>query len=191
MLDESVPYIPVIMRREANLHLPVCLLPEGYSYQMYKDGFEKDWARIETSVGEFNCEMDALLHYQKTFLPYPDELSRRCIFILAPNGEPVGTATAWWDYVGKRRHALMHWVAVKPEYQGKGLGKAITAEVIRLMTEVDGDGVFYLSTQTNSHKAIRIYEWAGFHITDEKDMFGYPNDQYNEAITLLDSLRKQ
>jgi len=189
MIDESVPYIPVVMRRESGLPLPHCPLPEGFSYKMYQPGNEKDWARIEASVGEFDCEMDALLEYQKSFLPFSDELPRRCIFIAAPDGGLVGTATAWWDYIGQRRHPLVHWVAVKPEYQGKGLGKAITAEVIRLMTVVDGDGIFYLSTQTTSHKAIRIYEWAGFHITNEKDILDCANDRYDEAIALLATLR--
>ena len=190
MIDKSVPYIPVIMRRDPGLPLPDYPLPEGFSYKMYEPGDEKEWARIEASVGEFDCEMDALLHYQEEFLPYPDEISRRCIFIKAPDGELIGTATAWWAYVGQRRYPLVHWVAVKPGYQGKGLGKAITAEVVRLMTVVDGDGTFYLGTQTNSYKAIGIYQWAGFYITDEKNVLGYANDQYKEAVALLETLRK-
>jgi len=188
MIDNSIPYIPVVMRREPGLALPAWPLPEGFSYQMYQPGLEKDWARIEAAAGEFECEMEALLYYQKAFLPYSEELPRRCIFIKAPDGELVGTATAWWDYNGQRRHPLVHFVAVKPNYQGKGLGKAITAEVIRLMDAVDGDSVFFLCTQTTSHKAIRIYERAGFYITNEKGVLGRPNDQYQEAIDLLASL---
>ncbi|MCL2421548.1 MAG: GNAT family N-acetyltransferase [Defluviitaleaceae bacterium] len=190
MIDNSVPYIEVVMRRDPGLPLPVCPLPEGFSYEMYQPGYEKEWARIEASVEEFECEMDALLHYQKEFLPCPEELPRRCIFIKAPDGELVGTATAWWAYHGQRRHPLVHWVAVKPAYQGKGLGKAITAEVVRLMTAIDGDSVFLLGTQTTSHKAIGIYEWAGFYITDEKNILGCANDRYDEAIALLESLRR-
>jgi len=177
------------MRRNPGLPLPVCPLPKGFTYQLYQPGYEKEWARIETSVGEFDCEMDALLYYQKEFLSYPDELSRRGIFIAAPDGELVGTASAWWDYAGQRRHPIIHWVAVKPNYQGKGLGKAIIAEVLRLMTVVDGDDTFFLKTQTPSHKAIGMYEWAGFYITDEKNILGCPNDRYDEAVALLASLR--
>jgi len=190
VLDKSVPYIPVTMKREAGLPIPAFPLPEGYNFLMYEPGMEKDWARIEASVGEFDCEMDALLYFRETFLPFGAELPRRCMFIAAPCGELVGTATAWWNYVGCRRHPQVHWVAVKPAHQGRGLGKALTAEVLRLMEAVDGEGVYYLGTQTNSHVAIRIYEWAGFHVTDERNVIGRPNDQYNEAITLLDEIKK-
>jgi len=156
---------------------------------MYQTGFEKDWARIEASVGEFECEMDALLHFQKSFMPYMPELQRRCFFVATADGERIGTATAWWDYVGQRRHPLIHWVAVKPDYQGKGLGKALIAEVLRLMTVIDGDGIFYLKTSTYSHQAIRLYERVGFYLINEKNVLGRPNDRYEEAFALLQSLR--
>jgi len=191
MLDKSVPYIEIIMHREAGVEIPTYPLPEGYSFKIYEPGDEKEWARIETSVGEFDNEMDALLYFQKEFLPFTKELPRRMIFIVSPDGELIGTASAWWDYAFERRCPLVHWVAVKPGHQGKGLGKAITAEVVRLMTVVDGEGVFYLKTQTYSHKAIGIYEWAGFTITGEKGLFGYSNDRFDEAVKLIDDLRKK
>ena len=191
MIDESVPYIPVIMKREAGLPLPAFPLPQGFTYEMYKPGDEKDWARIEASVEEFENEMDALLHYQEEFMPYTRELPLRCIFICAPNGEKIGTATAWWCYVNERRYPQVHWVAVKPGYQGLGLGKALTCEVIRRMTAIDGDNVFYLSTQTTSYKAIGIYEWAGFYITDERDVLDCKNDQVAEAKALLKEIRQK
>ena len=188
MLDKTIPHIIFPMKREAGTPIPQRPLPPGYSFRMFQQGYEKEWARIEASVGEFDCELDALLYFQREFMAYPDEITRRCIFVEAPDGEIIGTASAWWCYIGKRRRPRVHWVAIKPEHQGMGLGKPLVTEVLRLMLETDGDDVFYLSTQTWSYKAVGLYKWAGFYITDEKDMMGCTNDRYDEAVALIDAI---
>ncbi len=188
MLDKSVPYVDVLMHRKSNTPLPPVVLPEGYSFVPFQAGDEKAWAQIETSVLEFDSEIDALLYFQKTYLPYLAELERRCIFIQSDAGEKVATATAWWNYTGNRRDPWVHWVAVKPHYQGKGLGKAIVAEIVRRMVEMEGDRDFYLHTQTWSHKAIKIYQKAGFAITSEKNLYKYSNQDYEKAVAILKAI---
>lgn len=188
MLDKSIPYISICMKREAGTPIPEFKLPSGYAFTFYEPGCEKDWARIETSVLEFDCEMDALLYFQKDFLPYGPELPLRCMFIQTDAGERVATASAWWAYTGRRRDPMVHWVAVKPAYQGLGLGKALIAEVLRLILEIEGDRVVYLHTQTWSHKAVRLYERVGFHITDEPNIQGHANNRSAEATALLPRL---
>ncbi len=83
---------------------------------------------------------------------------------------------------------MLYWVAVKPQLQGKGLGKAITSKVVELMLEIEGERDFYLHTQTWSHKAIKVYEKVGFYITDEKNLFKYSNENYEKAISILKSI---
>jgi GNAT superfamily N-acetyltransferase len=189
MLDLSVPYVSFVMKRNPGTPIPEYNLPEGYKFKMYEPGFEKDWARIETSVLEFDDELDALLHFQKEYLADPGEAERRCIFIENDKGERIATSSAWWKYNGNRRDPCVHWVAVNPNYQGKGLGKAIVIETLRLLMEIEGDKAYYLSTQTHSHRAVFIYEWAGFHITDERNIIGKENDDYDEAIAEMNKLR--
>lgn len=189
MLDKSVPYIDVMMRRPQGADIPEFPLPDGYSFALYRPGDERAWAEIEASVGEFPAPIDALLYFQREFLPYARELARRCMFVRAPSGEYVATATAFWDYAGIRRHPWLHWVAVRPEYQNRGLGKAVVARVLKLIVEIEGDRDVYLHTQTWSHKAIGIYEKAGFFVTDEKNVGGCANDRYVEALALLDAIR--
>jgi GNAT superfamily N-acetyltransferase len=191
MLDKSIPYADFAMRRRAGAPLPDDVLPPGFSLAMYEPGSEKDWARIETSVLEFTCEMDALLYFQKFFLPYGldlpygSELQMRCMFLETNAGEKVATATAWWGYTGIRRDPMLHWVAVKPAYQGKGLGKAMIACAVRHMANIEGDRDFYLHTQTWSHVAVRLYERAHFHITDEPNPQGKDNSHTVEAVKIL------
>lgn len=188
MLDKSIPYIDILMRKKPSSPILNILLPDGYRFCLFKKGDEKDWAEIETSVMEFDRSVDALIYFQETYLPYLKELERRCIFVENRNGEKIGTSTAWWGYTNNRRDPWMHWVAVKPEYQSLGIGKALISKILKLMLEIEGDRDFYLHTQTWSYKAIKIYEKAGFFITDEKGLDNYGNEKYKEAISLLKTL---
>lgn len=190
MLDKSVPYIDVLMHRKKGSPVKKIPLPPGYGISFFKAGDEKDWARIETSVLEFKNEMDALIYFQGDYLPYIRELERRCLFVEDENGMKVATAMAWWCYSGVRRDPWLHWVGVKPEFQGLGLGKALLSHTLRLMIDIEGDRDFYLHTQTWSHRAIGMYEKAGFGITDEKHLCIYANDRFEEAVAMLDELRR-
>ena len=185
MLDKSVVYYDIIMHRKKGSDIPESKLPGGFSFSLFEAGDEKSWAKIETSVLEFSDESDALVYFQKEYLPYLPELSRRCLFVQNGESEKVATAMAWWNYTGIRRDPWLHWVAVNPEYQGLGLGKAIISEAIALMADIEGDRDFYLHTQTWSHKAIKIYEKAGFFITSEKNLNGYANENYEKATEIL------
>ena len=191
MLDKSVPYVDICMRRDPGTPNPVCALPPGYRFSYYAPGDEKEWARIETSVLEFDGEMDALLYFQNAFLPYGPELPLRMFFVETDDGEKqekIATATAWWAYTGPRRDPMVHWVAVKPAHQGLGIGKALIARVVDRMIEIEGDRVFYLHTQTWSHRAVRLYQRAGFCITDEKNIQGCANTRTAEAAAILKAL---
>lgn len=188
MLDKSIPYMDVLMHRKSKTPIPKFTLPEGFTFSFYKSGDEKAWAKIETSVLEFDDEIDALLFFQKEYLPLIRELERRCLFIENPQGEKIATTTAWWAYTGLRRDPWLYWVAVKPGYQGLGLGKAIISKALDLMVDIEGDRDFYLHTQTWSHVAIRIYMKLGFYITEEKNLCDYANKYYPQNVELLKSV---
>ena len=215
MLDKSLPYFRVILKRQPGspqptaallgasqptaatpsapspgmplwgAAIPGVALPAGYSFVFYQPGDEQAWAEIETSVGEFEQVPDAVSYFTRDYLPLQNELKRRTLFVQTAAGEKVATFTAWWNYTSVRRYPFMHWVAVKPEYQGQGLGKAIIGEGVRLMVAIEGDCVMYIPTQTWSHKAIRLYRWAGFELeTDEPAPGGFVN-QTADAIPII------
>ena len=190
MLDKSVPYLNILMCSPAgtkNLHYE---LPEGFSFAMYQPGDEREWAKIETSVLEFPTSADALLKFQDHFMGLSDELPRRCLFIQNADGEKIATATIWWEYSGKRRDPWVTYVAVRPEYQGKGLSNALLSRLLELGLEIEGDRNFYLHTQTWSHRAVKLYQKFGFAITKEPNLYKYKNDQYEEAAALLEEIYK-
>ena len=190
MLDKSVPHIDILMHRPAGTPFVEYPLPEGYRFVLFADGDEVDWAKIEASVLEFDDEIEALLYFQRDWLPYKRELMHRCVFVVAPSGEKVATTMAWWGYNGIKRVPWIHWVAVKPGYQGKGLGKAVVSHALRRLLDIEGDRDVYLKTQTWSHKAVEIYEKVGFAITAEPNLGGNANTESAQAMALIQELRQ-
>ena len=188
MLDKSIPHMSIVMHRKAGTPIPEFDLPEGFKFALYKSGDEKAWAKIETSVSEFGDELDALLYFQREFLQTPSEAERRCVFIENSQGEKIATASAWHRHTGIRRDPILHWVAVNPNYRGLGLGKALVSKVLRLMRDIEGDRDFYLSTQSWSHVAVRIYMKFGFYVTGEKNLIGNENADYPKNVELLKSV---
>jgi len=192
MLDKSVPFAKIKMVRKAGTPIPDYPLPEGYRFVFYTDGAEVDWARIETSVDEFDSEFAALLRFKEDFMPYVDELYRRCLFIETDDGKKIATANAWWSFVEDERRAWLHWVSVEDGYQGLGLGKAIVSKVTHLLKEIEGDVDFFLSTQTWSYKAVNIYKQFGYELTNEKILYpGKLRSHYKKAIKILNKLEKK
>lgn len=187
MLDKSLRYYDVLMKREKGRTYKEYQLPEGYNFIPFKQGDEKEWAEIEASVGEFNRAVDALVYFQREYLPFKGELERRCIFVGNKDNQKIATFTIWWLYTGSRRDPWVNWVAVRPEYQQLGIGKALLTEGMRMAMEIEGDREIYLHTQTWSYKAINIYRKMGFEITDEKGLAGYENNNVDKALELLET----
>lgn len=185
MLDKTLPYFHVLMKREKGAPLQEHRLPDNFKFVMYKPGDEKEWARIVASVGEFDSAAKALDRFERDYMPYKKELERRCFFVENTDGKNVATLTIWWCYTGARRDPWIQWLAVLPEYQGLGLAKALMCEVMKRLIEIEGDVNVYLHTQTWSYRAINIYRKAGFKITREKGLSGYDNSDYEKAVTLL------
>lgn len=175
MLDKSIPYRSFIMvltpERAAKIAVPE--LPEGFVYRFFRDGDEKTWARIETSVLEFPDEDKAAQYYANTFLPRRDELPGRCVFIDNPDGLAVATATAWNENEDDPAEArgILHWVSCDPSCQGQGLGRAVVAKALSLFPKLEPGREIFLHTQTWSHRAVWLYHTLGFRLCRERTIF--------------------
>jgi ribosomal protein S18 acetylase RimI-like enzyme len=136
-------------------------LPEGYYFAKFKSGDESVWADIEVAAGEFQTKDDALKRFHDEFGSFELQLQSRCFFLCNSDGEPVGTSMGWYDndFNGEKLGRL-HWVAIKPEYQGKRLGKPLVAMAVKRIQEFHDKA--YLTTQTTSWKAINMYLDFGF-----------------------------
>jgi len=197
MLDKSIEFKNIIMKLEnenvRNIDTPA--LPEGFSFRFFKNEDDiKHWARIETSVLEFENEPDAEDYFIKAYLPYLNDLKQRCLFIENQEGIPIATTMAWFSDSELGHQAALHWVSVDPRYQGLGLGKSIVLKALSLFQELEPNQSIWLHTQTWSHPAVCLYHKLGFNVV-KKDLIAtmntrngkgkiYPND-FEEAMVVL------
>lgn len=188
MLDKTIPYAEIWMYLPQNIPITEPSLPEGFHFEFYQPGDELDWATIETAVLEFEKESQAVDYFKKKFSPYSTELKQRMLFVVTSSGEKVGTCTAWWKEVPNgTRYPLVHWVAVKPGYQGRGLARAMMNYTLILLKKLESTSPAYLHTQTWSHVAIRFYQQLGFVLSD-KNLDGSPNPDYLKTIEILEKI---
>lgn len=167
----------------ANLdNLPECALPAGFSLRWYQPGDEAHWLRIHRAADKFNEITPELFQSQFGSVAErglqsastceagnPDiscrsaqELGERQCYLLTPAGEVIGTGTAWFNenFEGAR-WGRVHWMAILPEFQRRGLGKALLAAVCRRLRELGHDRA-YLSTSSARVHAIKLYRQFGF-----------------------------
>ena len=197
MLDKSIEFKSVIMRIEHDKIkvLDDAKLPDGFSFRFFESSSDvKHWGNIEASVLEFDSESDACDFFEVSYLPNLHELQRRCIFITNSNGTPIATASAWYADSELGYQASLHWVAVRPEYQGKGLGRSITQKAINVFCSLEPGKPVWLHTQTWSHPAIKLYHSLGFNILKNELLAnmntrdGVPkiyNNDFAEAMQIL------
>jgi len=190
MLDKSIKYKRIIMKLSTQGYIfSEPKLPEGYKFKFYEKGDAEAWARVETSVLEFDSETDALKYFDEKYTPHEDILSERCIFVINPDGLAVATATAWFFEHKQGRVGGLHWISVSPEYQGLGLGRAVTVKALQVLSEKEKGRDIFLGTQTWSHKAVRLYHSLGFNMIKSgrlisKYKYRIKND-YRGAVKVL------
>jgi ribosomal protein S18 acetylase RimI-like enzyme len=162
MLDKSIPYHSVIMAADRWTPPAPRPLPPGYTLRAYQDADALNWARIETSVGEFPTQEKALEYWDNQYRPRLAMVRERCLFACDPQGLPVATCTAW----AQDDLYMIHWVATCPAEQGQGLAQALVSRAMELF---DRAGTFpvILHTQTWSHQAMRLYHRLGFFLLRE------------------------
>lgn len=80
---------------------------------------------------------------------------------MPPAGEAIGTATAWFDTYRGQLYGLVHWVAIIPQQQGRGLAKPLLTAVCNRLRDLHHQGA-YLITGTVRIPAIKLYLKFGF-----------------------------
>src|SRR5437867_3612627 len=174
----------------ANLdNVPEFTLPAGFTLRWYEPGDEAHWLRIHLAADPFNeitpelfrkqFGVDAGRGLQRASADEPGsgvnsvlrDLRQHQGYLLSPTGEVVGTGTAWFNnnFEGAR-WGRVHWLAIIPEFQGRGLAKPLMTSICRRLRELGHEHV-YLSTSTARPAAIGLYLKFGFEplIRSEED----------------------
>lgn len=159
--SDTMEHIRVIMINHNLNIIPFFKIPEGFSSRRFSGSEDNEiWAEIECSVGEFKTEKDALKRFYSEFNEYWSELKNRCFFIEDYKGNAVGTVMAWYNNFMRENYGRLHWVGIKPEYQGKKLGKPLVSLAMEHLKRNHDRA--YLTSQTTSYKAINMYLDFGF-----------------------------
>jgi hypothetical protein len=87
MLDKSLPYYNVLMKRQHEVFFSEVRLPNDFSFTKYIPGDEIYWADIEKSVGEFNHIQEGIKYFRDTYMSFIRDISNRVIFINTLNNE--------------------------------------------------------------------------------------------------------
>jgi ribosomal protein S18 acetylase RimI-like enzyme len=150
----------VIMIREHLRDIPRVELSPGFTLRLFHSGDEAHWLRIHQAADRIQPISPNLFANQ--FGSDPGLLADRQFYLLAPDGKVIGTATAWFndDFQG-RRFGRLHWVAIVPEYQGRGLSKPLLSAVCHRLREL-GHDCAYLTTNAARQAAINLYRSFGF-----------------------------
>ena len=81
-------------------------------------------------------------------------------FFISHNDRYVATAFAWQEEP-HTSEGMLHWLAVRPEYQQHGLGRALALCVLRYHKE-HGKTSVSLKTEAYRDAAIKLYKDIGF-----------------------------
>ena len=181
MLDRTIPFYNTIMKCSDYKHREV-VLPDGFFIVQYKPGLEKEWARLEFSIGDFGSFEEAERYFIVMYLQDPTQFER-ILFAVDKDNNVVGSCIAWQDPKGNSRVSSLHWLVVDETYQGIGLGRALSTAVMNIYAGQAALPV-YIHTQPWSWKAILLYISLGFKL-QKTDTFSHYENEYDKAMAEL------
>lgn len=162
MIEKAIPYIGILMVKNNPGEYPEYRLPAGYSFVHYKKGYESYWAKLHLILDQFDTTEEAQNYYRNEFLVSIDNLYKKGIFVQEDTGNIIATASLWEGEHFGAKYQRLHWVAVHPDHQGKGIAKALITKTLEIFNKLGYQDFIYLTSQTESYQAINIYLQFGF-----------------------------
>jgi len=150
-------------------------LPEGFSFRLCRENEIDIWARI---VAEEKYVGYVMEFFDRVYALRLHEFFENCWFVCDLTGKPIGSCMIWRAY-GKIN--TLGWLRVLPEYEGRGIGRALISKILQKM-----DFPAYLHTQPTSARAIKLYSDFGFALISDD----VPGNRKNDLAESLDYLQK-
>ncbi len=173
MSDQTATNVSVQMLRDNVADFPLYELPAGYRFRMYRHGDDVTWTTLQAAAEPFFTVTPEL--FVREYGEHLDVLPDRMFFVETEAGEPVASISAWWQH---QRHNPMepgriHWVAVHPKYQRRGITKPMMTRAMQRIAASHPTAM--LGTSSGRIWAIKVYLDFGF----------YPNLVEMEAKPLV------
>jgi len=168
------------MIRQHMDQIPEFSLPPGIGIRTYNSGEGYIWTRIQRAAETF-FEIDDQL-FNREFSRDFKAMEDRCFFLITDQGEEIGTATAWWKPTWKGQEwGQIHWVAITPDYQRRGLSKPMLSVAMRRLKQ--SHERCFLSTSSRRIAAIKVYFDFGFYPDFESEN---SREVWTEVASVLD-----
>ncbi|GBC96429.1 Alpha-N-acetylgalactosaminidase [bacterium HR16] len=164
--EEPKPQLQMVFPPHRFASLPEPPIPAGYRLRQIRPGEEEKYLALMRKVGfAEGWTVADVQRFMRNVLPGG-------FFVVEhePTGELVATAMA--NHAPREQHpnaGVLDWVAADPAHQGKGLGKVVTAAVVRLLIQRGYERI-YLLTDDWRLPAIATYLSLGWepYIYDEQ-----------------------
>lgn len=149
----------IAMFLESIADAPRFALPQGFLLRAYKSGDASHWLRLHQEADQHNQFWKTTFLSQ--FTAHWQELPLRQLYV-EREGEVIATASAWsGNSFWREPSGRVHWVAVAPGFQSKGIGKALVTATLERLENL-GETRAYLTTSTIRPAAIKVYLDCGF-----------------------------
>ena len=116
MLDRTIPFFNTILKCE-EYALRQIILPAAYRIVSDQPGFERDWARLECSAGDFENTTNAVDYFCGKYLS-TDDSADNLLFLLEDTGKVIGSCISWTDDRKGCPVNSLHWLIIEESCQG-------------------------------------------------------------------------
>lgn len=155
----------VYMTRDLSLPISSGFLLDGFKVRSCR-GVDEVEARALAQYGAFEstAPFDRYVARFTHFMQSPVYNPNRDVVAVAPNGVIAAFSIVWLDAVN--RVGSFEPVGTHPDFQRKGLGKAVMLEALHRL-EAQGMQQAIVCTSDDNLPAIRLYESVGFQIVNK------------------------
>jgi ribosomal protein S18 acetylase RimI-like enzyme len=142
--------------------IPEPSLPEGFVARPSRGEAEAE-SRARASYAAFQSawDWDKYMYRRLSFMRSSVYEAERDMVMAAPDGQIAAFAIHWFDPVNKV--GLFEPVGTHPDFQQKGLGKALLLDSLRRM-KAHGMETAIVGTNHDNTAAIKLYNSVGFHL---------------------------
>lgn len=164
-LDQSIPYEELLMifNPEDNPFQETPVLPSGFRFAKPDEipGLKEQWCQIMQKTG-FPFSMEEAAGFFDDMMAQDEDYFVHHLYALLDGKDHLASVVGVWpgNHIGPGYR--IHWMMSDPDYQGKGLARAVMAKAIHDYFKENPENSLYLSTQAQSWPAIRMYESLGF-----------------------------
>lgn len=145
--------------------IPPTGFPPGFGIRTMRPEEGHLWLAVERDAETYLQLADDA--FEKEFGRDLASVPQRCFLLTGPDEQTPGTVSAWYYTYRGEEFGLIHWIAVRPAFQGRGLGKAALCFALRELARWHTRAL--LGTQTRRIPAIRMYLDHGFEPDMEED----------------------